>query len=98
MILVTLLSLFLLLWELFALLYLQRGCLGVKTSFTMLSIEEVNLLDFETFISHFGNVIEHCPVLAAALWAQKPFHSIEEFISKMTGIVQALPISGSIYI
>ena len=60
----------------------------------MLTIDELNSLDFEAFMQQLGNVVEHCPILAAAIWKQRPFRSVGHFISEMTGIVQALPISG----
>ena len=62
----------------------------------MLTITEVNELDFEIFIQKFGNVIEHCPVLAGGLWKHRPFRSLEHLLSEMEKIVQALPDSGKI--
>ena len=64
----------------------------------MLSITKINCLNFEDFTEHLKNVIEHCPVLAAALWKQKPFDSVSHMVSEMAKIVSALPLSGKIYI
>ena len=62
----------------------------------MLSITKINCLNFEDFTEHLKNVIEHCPVLAAALWKQKPFDSVSHMVSEMAKIVSALPLSGKL--
>ena len=62
----------------------------------MLSITKINCLNFEDFTEHLKNVIEHCPVLAAALWKQKPFDSVSHMVSEMAKIVSALPLSGNL--
>jgi len=59
----------------------------------MLSITKINCLNFEDFTEHLNNVIEHCPVLSAALWKQKPFDSVSHMVSEMAKIVSALPLS-----
>ena len=56
----------------------------------MISIQELNKLEFEDFIKLMGNIIEHCPVLTAALWRCRPFSSIEHLILKMSNIVDEL--------
>ncbi len=60
----------------------------------MLTLAEVNSLDYDIFVEKFGNIIEHCPVLAAALWKYRPFHSTEDLMDKMSAIVKDLPLSG----
>ena len=62
----------------------------------MLTISQLNSLDFEDFISLTGNVVEHCPVLAGALWKHRPFLSFEDLMSKLKEIIQSLPISGTL--
>ena len=62
----------------------------------MISIQELNKLEFEDFIKLMGNIIEHCPVLTAALWRCRPFSSIEHLILKMANIVDELPHLGKI--
>eukprot|EP00093_Oithona_nana_P010085 10085.XXX_5770_5184_1 [CDS] Oithona nana genome sequencing. len=57
------------------------------------TISELNSLNFEDFISKIGNVVEHCPVLAAALWKYRPFLSLEDLMNKMKEIIQSLPLS-----
>ena len=61
----------------------------------MLTISELNSLNFEDFISKIGNVVEHCPVLAGALWKYRPFLSLENLISKLKEIISSLPLSGT---
>jgi len=60
----------------------------------MLTMEQLNELGFEAFIDVMGNVIEHCPVLAAALWRHRPFASDEDLMTKMADIVHQLPFEG----
>ena len=60
----------------------------------MLPLADLNCMNFEEFTDHLKNVIEHCPVLAAALWTERPFNSVNHMVSEMTKIVSALPISG----
>lgn len=61
----------------------------------MLTLNQVNSLSFEDFLQHFGNIIEHCPLLAAVLWKRGPFVSIEHFVGEAAQIVYSWPISGS---
>ena len=61
----------------------------------MLPLADLNCMDFEKFTDHLNNVIEHCPVLAAALWTQRPFNSVNHMVSEMAKIVSALPLSGT---
>ena len=67
-----------------------------KIILIMISIQELNKLEFEDFIKLMGNIIEHCPVLTAALWRCRPFSSIEHLILKMSNIVDELPHLGKI--
>ena len=63
----------------------------------MLTLTELNdLEDFEEFIRIFGNVVEHCPVLAAALWRYRPFQDFDDLMDKIKSIINSLPLSGSI--
>ena len=47
----------------------------------MLSIENVNLLDYSDFKDKFGSVIEHCPFVAAGVWSSHPFLNRESLHS-----------------
>jgi 2-oxo-4-hydroxy-4-carboxy--5-ureidoimidazoline (OHCU) decarboxylase len=33
------------------------------------TIPQINAMNYEEFISTFGNVVEHCSLFAAAIWA-----------------------------
>ena len=61
----------------------------------MLTLTELNNLDFEEFIGILGNVVEHCPVLAAGLWKFRPFIDFEDLMNKIRSIVHSLPLSGT---
>jgi hypothetical protein len=76
----------------------SRTCLCRNSSILagkkMLSFTELNNLDYDIFIDVMGNVIEHCPVLSAALWRCRPFDSIENLLEEMEEIVDQLPKLG----
>ena len=60
----------------------------------MLSIIELNSLDYEQFIMEFGNVVEKCPAISGALWDYRPFNSISHLIFTISCIISELPDSG----
>ena len=60
----------------------------------MVSLWELNSLDFEPFIEKMGNVVEKCPTIIGALWSYRPFTSIEDMLYKINTIVHQLPYSG----
>ena len=60
----------------------------------MLTLEELNGQDFESFSEHLRNIV-YGKNMAAALWDHKPFKSIENLVSEMSGIIYSLPVSGS---
>lgn len=51
-------------------------------------------MDFGEFVDVFGNVIERCPLIAAAVWSQRPFSGLEDLEKHFFAIVDALPQSG----
>ncbi|KAI5933519.1 putative 2-oxo-4-hydroxy-4-carboxy-5-ureidoimidazoline decarboxylase [Manis javanica] len=59
-----------------------------------MDIEKVNSMDFGEFVDVFGNVIERCPLIAAAVWSQRPFSGLEDLEKHFFAIVDALPQSG----
>ena len=61
----------------------------------MKTIEEVNELCLDDFVTLFGNIIEHCPVLAAAVWYHIPFRSPSHLLSVVDDVVQRLPVEGN---
>ncbi|XP_073750403.1 putative 2-oxo-4-hydroxy-4-carboxy-5-ureidoimidazoline decarboxylase [Callorhinus ursinus] len=59
-----------------------------------MDIEKVNSMDFGEFVDVFGNVIERCPLIAAAVWSQRPFSNLEDLEKHFFAFIDALPQSG----
>lgn len=59
-----------------------------------MDIEKVNAMDFGEFVEVFGNVIERCPLIAAAVWSQRPFSDLEDLEKHFFAFIDALPRSG----
>ena len=60
----------------------------------MLTINEINGLSSEDFIELLKNVIEHCPIVAAAIWSQIPFSSVKDVHKAICAFLDALPVEG----
>jgi len=56
----------------------------------LLSMSQVNGLNYEEFIDYFGNIIEHCPICAAAVWKNRPFQNINELHDNICKFVDQL--------
>nr|KAK1340756.1 hypothetical protein QTO34_017149 [Eptesicus nilssonii] len=59
-----------------------------------MDMEKVNSMDFGEFVDVFGNVIERCPLIAAAVWSQRPFSDLEDLEKHFSAFIDALPPSG----
>ncbi|XP_069859161.1 putative 2-oxo-4-hydroxy-4-carboxy-5-ureidoimidazoline decarboxylase isoform X2 [Dipodomys merriami] len=59
-----------------------------------MDMAKVNSMDFGEFVDVFGNVIERCPLIAAAVWSQRPFSGLEELEKHFFAFIDALPQSG----
>ncbi|KAF7461212.1 putative 2-oxo-4-hydroxy-4-carboxy-5-ureidoimidazoline decarboxylase [Marmota monax] len=59
-----------------------------------MNMEKVNSMDFGEFVDVFGNVIERCPLIAAAVWSQRPFFDLEDLEKHFFAFIDALPQSG----
>uniref|UniRef100_A0A8D2DUB0 2-oxo-4-hydroxy-4-carboxy-5-ureidoimidazoline decarboxylase n=1 Tax=Sciurus vulgaris TaxID=55149 RepID=A0A8D2DUB0_SCIVU len=59
-----------------------------------MNMEKVNSMDFGEFVDVFGNVIERCPLIAAAVWSQRPFSDLEDLEKHFFAFIDALPQSG----
>ncbi|XP_023981579.1 LOW QUALITY PROTEIN: putative 2-oxo-4-hydroxy-4-carboxy-5-ureidoimidazoline decarboxylase [Physeter macrocephalus] len=59
-----------------------------------MDIEKVNSMDFGEFVDVFGNVIERCPLIAAAVRSQRPFSDLEDLEQHFFAFTDALPQSG----
>ena len=57
-------------------------------------MEKVNSMDFGEFVDVFGNVVERCPLIAAAVWSQRPFSNSEDLEKHFFAFIDALPQSG----
>ncbi|XP_078400980.1 2-oxo-4-hydroxy-4-carboxy-5-ureidoimidazoline decarboxylase [Cetorhinus maximus] len=54
----------------------------------------VNSMSYEEFVDVFGNVIEKCPLIAAAVWADRPFSSVSALEKSIGDFIDSLPRSG----
>ncbi|XP_004384198.1 putative 2-oxo-4-hydroxy-4-carboxy-5-ureidoimidazoline decarboxylase [Trichechus manatus latirostris] len=59
-----------------------------------MNMEKVNSVDFGDFVEVFGNVIERCPLAAAAVRSQRPFSDLEDLEKHFCTFIDALPRSG----
>lgn len=60
-----------------------------------MDIGAVNDLSYEEFVDVFGNVVERCPVVAAAVWPRRPFRDVGELEAAINHFIDALPQSGT---
>ncbi|XP_058898318.1 putative 2-oxo-4-hydroxy-4-carboxy-5-ureidoimidazoline decarboxylase [Kogia breviceps] len=56
--------------------------------------EKFNSMDFGEFVDVFGNVIERCPLIAAAVGSQRPSSDLEDLEQHLVAFTEALPQSG----
>ncbi|XP_010888305.1 2-oxo-4-hydroxy-4-carboxy-5-ureidoimidazoline decarboxylase [Esox lucius] len=59
-----------------------------------MDIVSVNSLPYEDFVDVFGNVVEKCPIVAAAVWSRRPFSSLADLVASINDFIDALPESG----
>ena len=59
-----------------------------------MDIEKVNSMDLGEFVDVFGNVTERCPLIAAAVWSQRPLSDLEDLEKHFFAFIDALPQSG----
>uniref|UniRef100_A0A8C7WUA8 2-oxo-4-hydroxy-4-carboxy-5-ureidoimidazoline decarboxylase n=1 Tax=Oryzias sinensis TaxID=183150 RepID=A0A8C7WUA8_9TELE len=59
-----------------------------------MDIAAVNVLSYEDFVEVFGNVVEKCPLIPAAVWSCRPFVSVKAFEAAINEFIDALPESG----
>ena len=57
-----------------------------------MDIEAINSLSYEDF----GNVVERCPIITAAVWSGRPFASGAALEAAINAFIEALPESGSL--
>ncbi|KAJ3611147.1 hypothetical protein NHX12_021163 [Muraenolepis orangiensis] len=59
-----------------------------------MDIGAINCLSYEDFVRILGNVVERCPVVAAAVWSSRPFPSVAALEAAIDDFIEALPESG----
>lgn len=60
-----------------------------------MDITVVNALTYEEFVKLFGNVVEKCPIISAAIWSHRPFKDLADIEAHITDFIHSLPDSGS---
>ena len=55
------------------------------------SLEAVNGMGFAEFTEVFGSVVEHTPLVAAAVWSSRPFADLSSIHAAFTDFIRALP-------
>lgn len=60
-----------------------------------MDIRAVNDLSFEEFVNIFGNLVEKCPIVAAAAWSERPFGSFTALEKAIHDFIDHLPQSGT---
>ena len=63
----------------------------MATSTGKFSLEEVNKMKSDEFIRIFGEIVEHSPLLMAAVSIKRPFHSIRDFHASIVDVISRLP-------
>lgn len=54
----------------------------------------LNSLSYEEFVNIFGNVVEKCPLITAAVWSKRPFANLSALEAAIHQFIDALPQSG----
>lgn len=61
----------------------------------MMDIGEVNSLSYEDFLKIFDNVVEKCPLVAAAVWSARPFAALADMEARISEFIDSLPAAGA---
>lgn len=59
-----------------------------------MDLASVNALSYEDFVNIFGNVVEKCPVITAAVWSKRPFANLSALEAAIHEFIDALSDSG----
>lgn len=59
-----------------------------------MDLASVNALSYEDFVELLGNVVEKCPIVAAAAWSRRPFGTVSDLEAAITEFIDSLPHSG----
>nr|XP_046226799.1 2-oxo-4-hydroxy-4-carboxy-5-ureidoimidazoline decarboxylase [Scatophagus argus] len=60
----------------------------------IMDIATVNGLPYEDFVNVFGNVVEKCPMITAAVWSRRPFANLTALQAEISEFIDALSESG----
>ncbi|KAK8383133.1 hypothetical protein O3P69_011573 [Scylla paramamosain] len=63
-------------------------------SISILKVSHVNSLSDEDFIITFGNLVENCPLVAAAVVRSRPFNSLKHLHAEICSFIDKLPVKG----
>lgn len=61
-----------------------------------MDMNAVNALSYEDFLEIFGNVIEKCPMIPAAIWIHRPFTGLADIEAHISDFIDSLPESGTV--
>ena len=61
----------------------------------LLSLQQVNSLDYDDFVSLLGNVIERCPVCVSAVCKQRPFGSVDQLHRSISAFLDQITDDGN---
>ncbi|XP_020781410.1 2-oxo-4-hydroxy-4-carboxy-5-ureidoimidazoline decarboxylase [Boleophthalmus pectinirostris] len=59
-----------------------------------MDVGALNALGYEDFMNIFGNIVEKCPLVAAAVWSKRPFANVSALEAAFYEFIDALPDSG----
>lgn len=59
-----------------------------------MDLSTLNALPYEDFVQIFGNVVEKCPIITAAVWSSRPFAGVSALEAAINEFIDALPESG----
>ena len=52
-----------------------------------ITLAQLNAMDQRKFESTLGGVVEHSPWVVRSVWSRRPFHSLSELASALTGVI-----------
>ncbi|XP_069495109.1 putative 2-oxo-4-hydroxy-4-carboxy-5-ureidoimidazoline decarboxylase [Ambystoma mexicanum] len=59
-----------------------------------MDIATANAMTYQEFMDTFGNVVEKCPLITAAVWSKRPFDNFLQLENSVFDFIDALPTSG----
>ncbi|XP_063807799.1 putative 2-oxo-4-hydroxy-4-carboxy-5-ureidoimidazoline decarboxylase [Pseudophryne corroboree] len=59
-----------------------------------MDVQTINSMNYEQFQDTFGNIIEKCLLITAAIWSKQPFSSVHEMEVCVYEFIESLPMSG----